>query len=99
MRQCTKQWEALGMSRATWYRHSKPSKKPKHKMTQAEIAKAAHISLRGFQRARRIARFAPDLMPLVQDGSLMLGSAEKMLADRFNIEAMRLAMQEASLKK
>ena len=29
MRQTPKPWEAIGMSRATWYRRGKPTEKPK----------------------------------------------------------------------
>jgi len=29
-----RQWEAIGMSRASWYRHGKPAEKPEAKITQ-----------------------------------------------------------------
>src|SRR5262249_11273398 len=42
-------WLALGMSRAAWYRHGKPSEKP-HRFTQQDIAKILGVSLRTIQR-------------------------------------------------
>jgi hypothetical protein len=42
-------WKAIGMSRAGWYRHGKPTTKPK-RYTQADIAKIAGVSLRTIQR-------------------------------------------------
>src|SRR5262245_17128917 len=49
MRQSPKPWEAIGMSRATWYRHGKPTEKPT-RYTQADVAKILGISLRTTQR-------------------------------------------------
>ena len=45
-------WLALGMSRATWYRHGKPSEKPPKRETQAGMAKRLGISVRTIQRAQ-----------------------------------------------
>jgi uncharacterized protein YoaH (UPF0181 family) len=45
-----RQWEVLGMSRATWYRHGKPSTKPEPKPTQKDIAAALGYSVRTIQR-------------------------------------------------
>ena len=42
-------WEEFGMSRATWYRHGKPTEKPK-RYTQADIAKVTGVSIRTVQR-------------------------------------------------
>jgi hypothetical protein len=69
------------MSRATWYRLGKPSTKPR-RITQAEIARRFQISVRGMQRAGRVARAAPDLVPEVESGKLRLGTAERMAIER-----------------
>jgi uncharacterized protein YoaH (UPF0181 family) len=42
-------WETAGMSRASWYRHGKPTKKPT-RFTQKEIAEILGVSLRTAQR-------------------------------------------------
>jgi uncharacterized protein YoaH (UPF0181 family) len=42
-------WEMLGMSRAAWYRHGKPTEKPK-RYSQADIARILGISVRTLQR-------------------------------------------------
>jgi hypothetical protein len=50
-----RQWEVLGMSRATWYRHGKPDKKPEPRLTQAKTAEALGLSIRTVQRDRKAA--------------------------------------------
>jgi DNA-binding transcriptional regulator LsrR (DeoR family) len=45
-------WEAIGMSRASWYRHGKPTTKPQQ-MTQTQIAAMMGVSLRTVQRVIR----------------------------------------------
>jgi hypothetical protein len=49
MRQTPEPWKAIGMSRATWYRHGKPNEKPK-RFTQADVARILGVSLRTTQR-------------------------------------------------
>lgn len=46
-----RQWEAIGMSRASWYRHGKPTEKP-HRNTQKDLAKILGVSVRTIQRDR-----------------------------------------------
>jgi hypothetical protein len=43
-------WERLGISRATWYRHGKPKKKPRRPKTQRDLARERGVSLRTVQR-------------------------------------------------
>jgi hypothetical protein len=43
-------WERLEMSRATWYRHGKPKKKPRRPKTQRDLARERGVSLRTVQR-------------------------------------------------
>jgi hypothetical protein len=49
-----RQWEVLGMSRATWYRRGQPTTKPE-KRGQRELAKELGISVRTLQRDRSAA--------------------------------------------
>jgi hypothetical protein len=70
-----KPWEAVGMSRTSWYRHGKPAAKP-WRMTQAHLARLHGVSVRSIQRARRIAREWPELEQLVEEGKLSLAGAE-----------------------
>jgi hypothetical protein len=65
MREKDKPWEAIGMSRANWYRHAKHTSKPWR-----------YVSVRS--RTRRVLREAPELAPLLEQGLLELGSAEKL---------------------
>ena len=66
------------MSRATWYRHGKPVTKPQ-RMTQARLAARLETSVRTIQRAARIEREAPTLIPAIASGELSVGAAEKLL--------------------
>src|SRR5262245_3686634 len=52
MRQPQKPWEAIGMSRATWYRLGKPTEKPARTAPLREMAEAFGVSLRTIQRDR-----------------------------------------------
>src|SRR5262245_50136833 len=45
-------WEAIGMSRATWYRLGKPTQKPDRKAPLREMAEAFGVSMRTIQRDR-----------------------------------------------
>ena len=47
-----RQWEVVGMSWATWYRHGKPTEKPQPKMTQKDMAGILGCSVRTVQRDR-----------------------------------------------
>jgi hypothetical protein len=49
MRQDTP-WAAIGMSRASWYRHGKPATKPAKPETRAEMARRIHVSQRTLYR-------------------------------------------------
>ena len=43
-------WEAIGMSRASWYRHGKPTTKSKPKETQKDLSEILGCSVRTVQR-------------------------------------------------
>jgi len=46
----TKPWLAIGMSRASWYRHGRPTTKPKPRVTNRQIAEELGVSLRTVER-------------------------------------------------
>ena len=77
-------WERIGVSRATWYRHGKPTTKPTKptRITQKQLAEQWDISLRSVQRASRILREAPDLEPLIQARKLTMAKAEQIIRER-----------------
>ena len=45
-------WETIGMSRASWYRHGKPTEKPPRPSSVANEARKAGVSVRTHQRVR-----------------------------------------------
>lgn len=51
MRQIKKPWTAIGMSRASWYRHGKPTAKPEREPTVKDIAAKVGVSERTMYRA------------------------------------------------
>jgi hypothetical protein len=65
-----KPWEAIGMSRAGWYRHGKPNSNPKWNRppTQKFLALAADNKLRTAQRSFRLMKWAPELWDRVVAG-------------------------------
>jgi hypothetical protein len=81
MRQTRRPWKALGMSRATWYRHGKPSKKPPKRETQAMFAQQTGRSVRTLQRLMRIERADPELTNLVIARQITIGKAEALVRD------------------
>jgi len=80
-----RQWEALGMSRASWYRHGKPTEKPMRRgqgpFSQRKMAAGNHVSLRTQQRMDRIAEFDGDLWGLTVEGHIKPAQAERIIAD------------------
>ena len=74
-------WDKIGMSRASWYRHGKPTTKPV-RVTQKRAAAAVGVSVRTAQRTARSAREAPYLLPLIERGELTAGVAELYLKSR-----------------
>jgi hypothetical protein len=86
-------WEAAGMSRSGWYRHGKPSEKPR-RQTQAQMARIAQVSLRRLQRAIRINKYAPCLKPFIWDGLITTGAAEKYLGNVDRMAALIVDLRE-----
>jgi hypothetical protein len=77
-----KPWIALGISRATWYRHGKPTTWRKVTMAE-EAAMFGFPSLRSFQRVRRVLQspLAP-YVPLTEDvPGFSFGLADKLLSN------------------
>ena len=105
MRQATP-WEAIGMSRASWYRHGKPTENP----PRTSVARAARImgasSTRTFQRINRVLAADMDLAVLMLNhGWCKPGQAEQIIADPalhrrfrrwFKAEKRRLALLKLS---
>jgi hypothetical protein len=81
VRQKEKPWVALGISRATWYRHEKPTEWHK-RSTQADEAKMGGLSLRTYERFARV--FGPGKPRLVQSyvahGGMKLGMADYLVS-------------------
>jgi hypothetical protein len=81
----SKPWEALGISRATWYRRGKPTEKPIRRghgpFSQRKNAASIHVSLRTMQRIDRIMEFDFDLWRLTVEGHIKPAQAERIVAD------------------
>jgi hypothetical protein len=74
-----KPWEKIGISRATWYRHEKPTEKPERD-NLADVAKQfGYPSVRSMQRALRVMR--SELWPIVERGLVSIAKADRSLAD------------------
>jgi hypothetical protein len=63
------------MSRASWYRHGKPSEKP-HVMHMRDIARHYRVSIRTVERMNRVAKADAELARAVLAGSGKWGQAE-----------------------
>jgi hypothetical protein len=77
-RQSEKPWIALGISRATWYRHSKPTTWSKRITVAEEAANLGAPSLRSHQRIMRV--LDSPLLPFLVAGILKPGQADKLLS-------------------
>jgi hypothetical protein len=76
-----KPWEAIGMSRASWYRHGKPSSNPRlSRLTHEFLAKANGIPLRTFQRCVRVMTQGPEIWERAVKGEISVAAAERQLA-------------------
>jgi hypothetical protein len=73
-----KPWEAIGMSRATWYRRGKPAK-PRTRITAADTAKAFGMgSARSYCRMMRA--LTSELGPYVASGQMTPAFADRILS-------------------
>lgn len=81
VRQKDKPWEQLGISRATWYRHDKPTEW-RRLSTNADEAKRGGMSLRSYERFARV--FGNNSNELIRkyvaNGGMKLGMADYLLA-------------------
>jgi len=76
----TPPWEAIGVSRATWYRHGKPRRRNRRRQPrgwQKVAALASGAPVRSLQRGGFVQRWAPELRPLIIAGQMRLGTAAK----------------------
>lgn len=85
-KQSEKPWQALGMSRATWYRRGKPTKPRMPKQTYQDIAQLTGVSVRTVQRMHRVLSADPVLCIAVEHGAGKWGQAERLI---LNPEAHR----------
>jgi hypothetical protein len=74
-RHSTSPWVAIGISRATWYRQGKPTRKA-YRLTQPQAAARLKVSVRSLQRANRVKRLAPELVWPLANGKLTARAAE-----------------------
>jgi hypothetical protein len=68
-------WAPIGISRATWCRQGKPTRKAR-RLTQPQAAAQLKISVRSLQRPKRVSRLEPGLVPLLADGKMTVREAE-----------------------
>ncbi len=84
-----KPWEAVGMSRRTWYRHGKPDK-PRRKFTrEEEIAglREAGIPVKSWRTWQRTMRVLQSpLAPFVESGQMSISRADKILSTPGGVE-------------
>jgi hypothetical protein len=77
-----RQWEAIGMSRASWYRHGKPTEKPGALGEWFRRKELEHWkSKRTVERVKRIMEFDGDLWNLMVDGHFKPAQAERIICD------------------
>ena len=74
MRQTARPWEAIGLSRATWWR-GKPDQKT-IAMRHADVARLDRVSVRTAQRMWRVIKADPVLAAAVGRGAAKWGQAE-----------------------
>jgi hypothetical protein len=106
VRQEAKPWEALGISRATWYRYGKPTEKAVYDDlrwekqggcgTQADCAddlknRFGFPSIRTFQRVMRVAQ--SELWPYAEAGLISIARADRILA---NPDGLRLFREKVA---
>jgi hypothetical protein len=87
-------WETIGMSRSNWYRLGKPSEKPRRRETQAQSAHHLAVSVRRLQRASRVCREAPQLIPFIRLGLVKTGTVEKYLGNEDRLAVLIVDLQE-----
>ena len=86
VRQSARPWEKIGISRATWYRHGKPTEKPHKPKTVPEIAKqVGATSTRTYYRMMRALQ--SELGRYVIAGHLSVAQADRILSDPENCAA------------
>jgi hypothetical protein len=76
-------WDTLGMSRASWYRYGKPTKRPETRSLRS-LAKHIRAALAGrsFRTHERIMRLDAETARLVIEGHIRPATAERLLLTR-----------------
>jgi hypothetical protein len=89
-----KPWQAIGMSRASWYRHDKPTEKP-GKASAVLAAKPAGKSLRTHQRILRVMATDVDLAGAMLHGWCKPGQAEAIIKNSALLREFRKMVKRA----
>jgi hypothetical protein len=74
-------WEAIGMSRASWYRHGNPTEKPPRPSSVANEARKAGVSVRTHQRMRVLGADIELAALMLNQGWCKPGQAERIIAN------------------
>jgi hypothetical protein len=96
-----KPWEAIGMSRATWYRQGKPTQNhgaagkgktraERDAEASAELKHTFGMSLRTFQRMTRAMK--SEFGGLLYHGKASPGEIDKLLSDPVRLQRVRAAI-------
>jgi hypothetical protein len=110
VRQKAKPWEALGISRATWYRYGKPTDKAVYDdlrwekqgacgtLADCDFLKNRFGSIRSYQRAMRVHN--SELWPYAEHGIVSIAEADRILGNPHALRRFRewAAEQLASVK-
>jgi len=92
----TEPWKAIGMSRASWYRHGKPTEKPE-RTSVAAAARAAGVSVRTHQRIMRVMAADINLAVLMlEHGWCKPGQAEAIIKHPVLLRKFRRMVKRAN---
>jgi hypothetical protein len=94
-----KPWEAVGMSRATWYRRGKPTEKRDRAAARAaglklRMGMSGARSLRTLQRFERVLRKDTDLASAIARGDCTTALAELIVSDPAKHKRFRKWLKE-----
>ena len=95
-------WEAIGMSRATWYRRGKPTEKPLHlnAAQRVRLFLGRSVSNRTAQRIERVMDADMDLARLMlHEGWCKPGQAEQILTNPRAHRAFRKMIKAGKSKQ
>src|SRR5262245_7517520 len=100
-----KPWEAVGMSRATWYRRGKPTEKWRDRAEaraaglRLRMGMAGARSLRTLQRFERVLRKDMDLARAIGQRLVSTAFADRIVSDRRRHKAVRKWLKEQKARE